>query len=63
MLDIIFGSRVYDMGGIYAFGNVWIDFINLAGRNNRDIISFYERKTGSMERDIERAVEAFLSNE
>ena len=61
MLDIIFGTRVYDMGGIYAFGNVWIDFINLAGRNNRDIISFYERKTGSMEREIERAIEAFLS--
>jgi hypothetical protein len=63
MLDIIFGSRVYDIGGVYSFGNVFLDFIELSRNNDRNIMSFYERRIGHMERDIERVVEIFLEME
>jgi hypothetical protein len=59
MLDIIFNSRVYDIGGVYSFGNVWIDFINLAGKYDRNIVSFYDKKIGSIEGAIEKVVAAF----
>ncbi|MCL2095542.1 MAG: extracellular solute-binding protein [Oscillospiraceae bacterium] len=63
MLDIIFNSRVYDIGGVYSFGGVWRDFIELSRNNNRNIISFYEGRLARMERDIERIVETFMSME
>ena len=59
MLEIIFSTRVYDIGAVYSFGNVYLDFCNLATRQNRDIISFYERRSGAMERGIENIVEIF----
>jgi hypothetical protein len=59
MLDIIFNSRVYDIGGVYSFGNVWIEFINLAGKYDRNIVSFYDKKIGSIEGAIEKTVAAF----
>jgi ABC-type glycerol-3-phosphate transport system substrate-binding protein len=59
MLDIIFANRVYDIGAVYAFGNVFLDFINLASRYDRNIVSYYERRQSQMERQIERVVEIF----
>jgi len=59
MLDIIFGSRVYDIGGVYGFGNVFIDFIGLCGKSNRDVISYYEKNIGKMEKAIDKAVDVF----
>jgi phage regulator Rha-like protein len=59
MLDIIFGNRVYDIGAVYAFGNVFIDLITLADTNNRNVASYYERRQGAMERDIERLIMRF----
>jgi len=61
MLDIIFDSRVYDIGGVYSFGNVFLDFINLAQKYNRNIASYYEKKIGAMEKAINKVVEAFQS--
>ena len=64
MLDLIFGSRVYDIGGVYNFGNVWMDLIhNIATPNDRNIVSFYDRKTGAMERDINRVIDVFQGME
>jgi hypothetical protein len=59
MLDIIFNSRVYDIGGMYSFGNVFIDFINLAAKLDRNIVSYYEKKLGAMEKAIDKVVEIF----
>ena len=61
MLDIIFNSRVYDIGSVYAFGNVFLDFINLAAKNDRNIISYYEKKIGAMEKAINKVVDTFQS--
>jgi hypothetical protein len=61
MLDIIFNSRVYDIGGVYSFGNVWLDFINLAAKYDKNIVSFYEKKIGAIETAIDKVVTAFQS--
>ena len=61
MLDIIFNSRIYDIGSVYSFGNVFIDFINLAAKYDRNIMSYYEKKLGSMEKAIEKVVAQFES--
>ncbi|MCL1859261.1 MAG: extracellular solute-binding protein [Oscillospiraceae bacterium] len=61
MLDIIFNSRVYDIGSVYSFGNVFIDFINLAAKNDRNIISYYDKKIGAMEKAIDKIVNIFQS--
>jgi hypothetical protein len=61
MLDIIFSSRVYDIGGVYSFGNVFLDFITLAAKNDRNVVSYYEKKIGSMEKAINKVVDIFQS--
>jgi len=58
MLDIIFNSRVYDIGAVYGFGNVWVDYIGLAnGRTG--IQTFFDRAEGRIQRDIERIIDIF----
>jgi hypothetical protein len=59
MLDIIFDSKVYDIGAVYNFGEAYIDFTFLASSRNRNVASFYERNQGRMERDINRFVILF----
>ncbi|MCL1859260.1 MAG: hypothetical protein FWF92_08520 [Oscillospiraceae bacterium] len=59
MLDIIFGSRTYDIGGVYAFGNVFLDFITLCNKSNRDIVSYYDKRSNSMEKDINKVIAVF----
>jgi len=61
MLDIIFNSRVYDIGGVYSFGNVFIDFIELSRKNDRNVMSYYEKKIGAMEKAIDKVVDTFQS--
>jgi len=61
MLDIIFGNRVYDVGAVYSFGGVFLDFIALCNRSNRDIMSYYEKRSGQMEKAIEKTVDIFQS--
>ena len=61
MLDIIFNSRVYDIGGVYSFGNVFLDFISLAKKYDRNIASYYEKKRGAMEKAIDKVLDAFQS--
>ena len=61
MLDIIFGSRVYDIGGTYSFGNIFRDFLDFATptNNDRNIASFYERRSAAMQTAIDRVVDIF----
>jgi ABC-type glycerol-3-phosphate transport system substrate-binding protein len=64
MLDIIFNSRVFDIGGVYSFGNVYRDFLDLGAPNyNTNVTSFYERRIGAMDAAIERVVEIFREME
>ena len=59
MLDIIFSSRVYDIGGVYSFGSVFSDFNTLASNQDRNIMSYYEKKSASMENAIAKLVATF----
>ena len=61
MLDIIFNTQVYDIGGVYSFGGVFSDFCSIAGKEDRNIASFYEKKIGSMDKAIEKVVSQFES--
>ena len=59
MLDIIFGSRTYDIGAVYSFGNVFLDFITLAEKENRNVASYYEKQEAKMQAVIDKLVEIF----
>ncbi|MCL2099333.1 MAG: hypothetical protein FWH24_02715 [Oscillospiraceae bacterium] len=59
MLDMIFDSRVYDIGAVYSFGNVFLDFIRLTERYDRNISSYYDRRSPAMENDIAKVAETF----
>ena len=59
MLDIIFGNQIYDIGGVYSFGGVFSDFNGLASKEDRNIISYYDKKIGNMEKAIDKVVTAF----
>jgi len=56
MLDIIFGNRIYDIGAVYSFGNVFLDFIALCNKSNRDVVSYYDKKSGAMQKAIDKLV-------
>ncbi|MCL2775969.1 MAG: extracellular solute-binding protein [Oscillospiraceae bacterium] len=61
MLDIIFNSRIYDIGAVYSFGNVFLDFITLSKTYNKDFVSYYEKKSGAMQAAIDKVVATFQS--
>jgi hypothetical protein len=63
MLDIIFSTRVYDIGAVYSFGNVYLDFCNIAANQSRDVVSLYERRQAVMQSGIDSVVEAFRGME
>jgi hypothetical protein len=57
MLDIIFSTRIYDIGGVYSFGNIFMDYIAFCTNHSRGIATHYERRAAAMERDISRLIE------
>ena len=59
MLDVIFSTQVYDIGGVYSFGSVFSDFCDLASKENRDIASYYDKKSAAMEKAIAKVVDQF----
>jgi hypothetical protein len=58
MLDIIFGTRVYDNGDIYDLGGMGTELINMTMTYNRDISS----KIASKEKAIAKAIEKLVKN-
>ena len=62
MLDLIFDSRVYDLGNFYNWGDIFGTLNTIAAAKNIDFISRYEKVIPRIERDIERAIEMFLEN-
>jgi len=61
MLDIIFNSRVYDVGAMYGFGNVFMNFIALSKTYDKDFVSFYDKNSGAMQAAIDKTVNTFQS--
>jgi len=56
MLDIIFGSRTYDIGAVYSFGNVYLEFISLSYTEDRNVMSYYAKNELRMQTDIDKIV-------
>jgi len=59
MLDIIFNTRIYDIGSVYSFSNVFLGFIEMAYKSNRDIVSYYDKNIAKMEKAIDKVVTIF----
>ena len=61
MLDLIFSTRVYDIGAVYNFATVFGNYIYLHARgNNRNILAYYERYAPRFQREIDMLVERIM---
>ncbi|MFA6730542.1 MAG: hypothetical protein WCR95_06065 [Eubacteriales bacterium] len=59
MLDIIFSSRVYDLGYIYNFGGIGELIQNMNIASSSDFVSYYDRIEGKVMTDLFDAMEKF----
>jgi hypothetical protein len=59
MLDIIFGSKVFDLGWMYQIGGYNEEIMNQLRNNRREFVSMYERGLTRADRDIGRINDAF----
>jgi len=59
MLDLIFGSKVFDLGWIYQIGGYNERIMDQLRQNRKEFASMYERGSGLAERNITRINEAF----
>jgi len=57
MLDIIFGSRAYDIGDVFDFGSIGSDVIYMSMTFDRNMVSKYEKKEASALKAIDKLVE------
>jgi len=57
MLDIIFGSRIYDIGAAYSFGDVFAGFASMCYKSDTNIMSYYDKNIGKMEKAINKVVD------
>jgi len=58
MLDIIFGTTVYDTGAAYNFGNIWHEMSGLCGKESRGFVAFAEK----YEPKVQTAIDKLVSN-
>ena len=56
MLDIIFSSRVYDIGAINNWGNYSWEIIAMTMKNNREIVSLYEKYAVKAQKDLDKTI-------
>jgi hypothetical protein len=59
MLDLIFGTKVFDIGWLYQIGFYNEEIMNQLRNNKRDFISMYERNLGKAEKHLEKVNSAF----
>ena len=58
MLDIVFGNRLYDLGGIYNWGGL-IGVYSHCLRNNAGLASYWESIQGKVESEMDATLEAY----
>lgn len=62
MLDIIFASRVYDVGNVFNFGNYAQGvFLKIGSSGATTIVSSYESSASKIQADIDKLVEALTA--
>ena len=57
MLNIIFGNKTYDIGGIYDFGGIVGELMYHTMTFKRTMASFYEKNEAKAQKDIDKLVE------
>ena len=58
MLDIIFSNRIYDLGGIYNWGDL-IGVYSHCLRNNVGLASYWESIQGKVETEMDETLQAY----
>ena len=58
MLDLIFASRMYDIGYIYDFGAFCDKLMKLPGGKDQNIASLYEANKSAIAAEIDTFIEA-----
>jgi hypothetical protein len=61
MLDIIFATRIYDLGRVYNWGDVSSTISVLAERKTTDYISESEKKESKIQAAMESTIEFFVN--
>ena len=59
MLDLIFDSKIYDLGWLYQIGGYNEEIMNLYRNRKTDFISMYEKREEKAYKDIEKINSAF----
>ena len=59
MLDLIFNTKVFDLGWIYQIGGYNEEIMNQLRNNRKDFVSMYEKSLGRAEKAIEKITAAF----
>ncbi|MHC1695096.1 MAG: hypothetical protein AB9835_07470 [Eubacteriales bacterium] len=59
MLDIIFAGTVFDIGLFYDFGTFPEDFAYLSLKDNRNVVSAFEKKKDVMQQKIDKFTEDY----
>ncbi len=62
MLDLIFGSRIYDNGEIYDFGGIGSDLIYMTMKYDRNMASTYAKKENQINKAIEKVISQFTED-
>ncbi len=57
MLDLIFDTRTYDLGDVFAFGNLAGDWAGIAASGNKDVASFYAKHEKLAQKAMDKFVE------
>ena len=63
MLDLIFSTKVYDIGYFFAWGNMNNQIMSAWNSLDKNITSLYSSIENAIERDINKAIELFGANE
>ena len=63
MLDIIFATRLYDVGAVNDWGNIFFDVVMMTMKNNRDIASKFEKLHEKALTDMQKTVDAYAQTD
>jgi len=58
MLDILFDTRLYDLGSVGHFGGFETEWLRMVSNNKRDIVSLYEKSEKKIQSDITKLIKA-----
>jgi hypothetical protein len=58
MLDILFNTRLYDLGSVGHFGGFETEWLRIQSNKKRDIVSIYEKSEKKIQSDIDKLIKA-----